>query len=394
MKKISRGLLAFAVMASALVVWVRELWPVAISEVFGFGLAAIWLVRLAAGKEDFRSSRGFWPAAGIVVWGLFQLVAGTTVYAWKTESGLLYWAACAAFFFSAVQTFGDHRLRRGFLLALVVFGVALAIVSTAQYYTASSQIFWVFTSPIDLGAIMGPFLNRNHYCAFMELLLPIAMYRALTDERYAPWYAVVTGTIYASIVASASRGGAVLGTAELVAVPLLLAAQGTIRFRQAAPALGALALSIGGLVLAAGYDNVIGRLGQDDPYSGRREFLLSSVDMAKDHPWTGVGLGNWPTVYPRYALFDDGLFANATHNDWAQWLTEGGVPMLLLLLGLAVWAFPRAVRSVWGIGVIAILLHSAVDFSLQRMPIAILFFVMLGLLEFEGYSKARRTGLQ
>ena len=50
----------------------------------------------------------------------------------------------------------------------------------------------------------------------------------------------------------------------------------------------------------------------------------------------------------------------------------------------------RALRSVWGIGVIAILLHSWVDFSIQRTPVAILFFVMLGALEFAGRREHAR----
>ena len=40
--------------------------------------------------------------------------------------------------------------------------------------------------------------------------------------------------------------------------------------------------------------------------------------MAASHPWFGIGLGTWPTVYPRYAIVDIGAFANQAHDDW--WL--------------------------------------------------------------------------
>ena len=382
MKKASFALIMFAVFGSALVVWVPGLWSSLAFEVIGFALAASWLIAALPGRLELRGSLALIPLAAAAVWGVTQGVVGITAYPWKTQIAVLYWAANAAFLFSALQVFRDRRLQRILPAALIIPGSLVAVVSVAQFYTAGPDIFWLFRNPLDQDQIMGPFLNRNHYCAFMELLLPIAMYRALIDEDYGPAYAVATGVMYASIIGSASRGAAVIGTAELIAVPVLLWWQGAIRRARAIPALGALALSLTGLVFAAGYENVLSRLGQVDPYASRREFYLSSLQMAKDHLWTGVGLGNWAAVYPRYALFDDGSFANQAHNDWAQWLAEGGLPMLLFMVALAAWAAPRALRSVWGIGVIAILLHSWVDFSLQRTPVAILFFVLLGALEY------------
>jgi O-antigen ligase len=167
---------------------------------------------------------------------------------------------------------------------------------------------------------------------------------------------------------------------EVLAVLLLLWRRGSITVRLALPAIGGLALCIITLVASVGYQTLWSRLTQPDPYAGRREFLLSSLAMAKGHLWTGLGLGTWATAYPAYALFDDGLFANQAHNDWAQWLAEGGILMLLLMATIAAWTVPRAVRSVWGIGAIAILVHSWVDYPLQRAVAAATFFILLGAL--------------
>ena len=52
----------------------------------------------------------------------------------------------------------------------------------------------------------------------------------------------------------------------------------------------------------------------------------------------GFGLGTFETVYPHFALFDIGLIVNHAHNDWLEWAAEGGVPLALALLSLAVWA--------------------------------------------------------
>jgi hypothetical protein len=382
-KSKSLAVILASIVAGVLVIWVQEAWSNLVFQIPGFLLAIVWAgLLIRGGEQEARPSLPLILLAGIVGWTMIQLVAGVTVYPWKTEMLLMYWAANAAYFFVAVHIFTSARLRQRFIGFMIVFGSLLAVISTVQYYTSGSQIFWLFQNSVsaDLGAIMGPFLNRNHFAAFMEIVLPMAMYRALLDRHYGSLYAVATGVMYASVIASASRAGGALATAELVAVSVLLWRRDSITMRIAAPPVGALALSIVGLVLSVGYQNLWSRLSQNDPYAGRREFLLSSLAMTKDHLWSGVGLGTWATVYPAYARFDDGTFANQAHNDWAQWLAEGGIPMLLLMAVIAGWAAPRAVRSVWGIGAIAILVHSAVDYPLQRTVMAATFFVLLGAL--------------
>jgi len=102
--------------------------------------------------------------------------------------------------------------------------------------------------------------------------------------------------------------------------------------------------------------------------------------MIRDRPWMGFGLGTWSTAYPGYALFDNGLFANQAHNDWAQWAAEGGLPFFFMMLSIAIWSVRAAARSVWGVGIVAVFLHCLVDYPIQRPALAGLFFVLLGVL--------------
>jgi O-antigen ligase len=131
------------------------------------------------------------------------------------------------------------------------------------------------------------------------------------------------------------------------------------------------------LGLAVGPDYLIAKLQQKDPYFGRREYMESSLRMIPDKPLMGVGMGNWPAAYPAYAIFDKGYFANQAHNDWAQWAVEGGLPFFFLMLSVAVWSCRMAFRSAWGIGVIAIFIQCFVDYPIQRMGVAIVFFSLL-----------------
>ena len=88
--------------------------------------------------------------------------------------------------------------------------------------------------------------------------------------------------------------------------------------------------------------------------------------MIQDRPLTGYGLGNWATVYPKYASVDDGRYANQAHNDWLQSFAEGGVLGFFALAAFACAIFRPALVSVWGVGLLAFLLHGLVDYPLQK----------------------------
>src|ERR1022692_4701250 len=139
-----------------------------------------------------------------------------------------------------------------------------------------------------------------------------------------------------------------------------------------------------GVVCSLAFTAVVGwtrlweRFQDPDPYRGRREMLTSAVAMVRAKPWTGFGLGSFETVYPGFAVFDEGSVVDHAHNDWAEWASEGGLPLLACVLAIAVWGTPRLVQSLWGLGVLAVWLHALVDFPMQTPALALWVFVLLG----------------
>jgi O-antigen ligase len=102
--------------------------------------------------------------------------------------------------------------------------------------------------------------------------------------------------------------------------------------------------------------------------------------MIRDRPLTGFGLGTWSEVYPGFARFDDGRFANQAHNDWAQWAAEGGLPFFLLMAVVVGLAVRPAYRSLWGLGLLAVFMHGFIDYPMQQRPaLAAFFFALLGI---------------
>jgi O-antigen ligase len=153
----------------------------------------------------------------------------------------------------------------------------------------------------------------------------------------------------------------------------------------------AVAVVLGGVLVAAvGFEPLRLRLREPDQFVYRSEMLGSTLAMVRERPWTGFGLGTFQTVYPAFATFDAGRVVNHAHNDWLEWAAEGGIPIALALLSVAVWTVRPAVRSVWGIGILAVFLHALIDYPLQRLGVAGWLYVLLGALAAEQGSLVTR----
>jgi O-antigen ligase len=369
------ALLAYGI----LTLWINERWALGIYQAIALGACAAWGIWIVARPVRVHWSSLVIPLALVPLWGLTQLIAHRTIYRWETWTSVLNWTANFAVFFLALQLLAGPRRCERFLRWLLYFGAAVSVLSTVQMFTSDGKIFWLFPSGYS-DFVLGPFVYKNQYAAFIESVLPLALYQAITQRKPLAYWAMA-GVMVASVVASASRTGTLLVVTEVLVIPLLAAARGLIRLRTAAFALATgVALSVVFTAVVA-WDVVWNRFQQADPYEVRHEMVLSSVQMVHDRPAMGFGLGTWSTAYPAYALFDDGLFANEAHNDWAQWAVEGGLPLVGAMLIFALLLARLAWSSLWGVGLITVMLHSLVDYPMQQRPaLAGWFFALAGIL--------------
>jgi hypothetical protein len=329
------------------------------------------------GKVRLNYNHLLLPFGLIVVWGALQLVTGTTANPFRTKVAALYWACNAATFLIALQVFSSRQMRSWLVHALVFIALALSIVAPLQALYGGGKVFWLFEPYPNFTPQFGPFPYKNQYSAFIELLLPVALFGALTEERRRTLYVLAATVMYASVIAAGSRMGFFLATAEMLIVPVILYGQRKLRLCS----LRNNSLIFAGifimLIAAAGPAEMLTRFQKNDPYAGRREYSDASLRMIRVHPLMGFGLGTWDAAYPGFATSDDGLHVNQAHDDWVQWAAEGGLPFFALMLWIVVWTVPCALRSGWGVGVVAIFMHCVVDYPIQRIPVALVMFIML-----------------
>ena len=379
-------LLASILFFGILTLWVPGYWPIAVFELSMFGLAVGAVLRWL--RAPPRLAYPLLPLLFAVFWGLLQWWTGRTVSPFETRIAIARWATLVAVFITALVLFEDPRVHRWFRSAMLWFGFLVAVLASLQTFTAGGKVFWVYQTE-NIERVMGPILYHNHYAAFIEVVLPLAIYGSLVRKRQSLLYSIMAAVMYASVIASASRAGFVLTSAEIMVLVGLLWLQGRTSEPAVLRSSVRIVLLLAVFTVLVGWGTVWERLQVPDPFAGRREFNISSMRMIADRPWFGFGLGTWPLVYPAYAIIDTGRFANRAHDDWLEWTADGGLPLGLAMATLFLWSLRPAFGSAWGAGVVAVFLHATVDYPFSRPALAAWIIVMIALLACSDKSPAR-----
>lgn len=335
-------------------------------------LAALLLLPVALAtllREGWASLTPlFWLLLGWLFWLPVTLV-------WSQSPGLSVPQAAVLLCLPLAWLAGRALHRRGLLSRLLEYGLPTLL---------GALILWgLWQGPNTFTAKpQGPFNDPNTYAAVLNLLvLPLlASYLATDLARQASWrrtghLALLAATAFVAFL-TASRGASL---ALLLVLPFLFwPARKLPDFKRKLALLGGVVASTYlAAYLVSGGANVGQRLvntvSGGDP--ARLMLMKSAWLMIQDHPWLGTGLGTFRLLYPQYRYPGEAATAGGwVHNDYLQFWQEAGLPMLLLLLGLAAWvawsiwktlrdAGPDALPRLGYLAAIAaILLHALVNF--------------------------------
>ncbi len=363
----------FALLTGICVAWSPRYWAVSVAITAISLLTVCWVAVSWIRLEDIRlpvQSALVLPIGG---WGFLQIAFGTSVVPQLTMYDALVWSISAVAFILASQILRQRQARKIFLELLLWSLTALSVVAMLQFYNTPVRVFGLFAAP---ESVVGTFISRNQFAALMELAAPVALWYMVESNALAGGLCYVM--IVAGTITAASRAGFILVCVELAIFLVIVTVARRREAKTIVTVFGGLAVLIATAAAIAGTEQILNRFADNDPYTIRRELVESTVQLVRERPWAGHGMGTWSAIYPHVATFDVALLANQAHNDWAQWAAEGGLPFMCLM-GLLVFSITvPAIRSIWGLGLLSVMAHSYVDFPLREPVLSFLWFALAG----------------
>jgi O-antigen ligase len=372
-----------------------ETWARAILETGAALLFIIWAVRSYFFKEEqIVISPLLLPLVVLTLVILVQWVFHLTASAYETRTDLQLLLADTVILFLTAQAFRTLEDWKGFAWFAMFFGFSVATFGILQHLTFNGKIYWV--REMRFGGIpFGPYVNRNHFAGFAELLVPISLVSLLLGKvRRERLFIVGLFAVLqiGALFLSASRGGIVSFGAELAVLAVWL----TWRRAGGKQLLAAAAILIVVVLLVSwlGVGQILQRFSNmqslEMTSSKRYSMAWDTWHIFLDHPVMGTGLGTLQTVFPPYESLYDGKIVNHSHNDYLEALAETGVAgglccgWFLVLLAIdgarralsASRSFAATLQFSALLGCVGFLVHSFADFNLHIPANAMLFFVM------------------
>ena len=275
----------------------------------------------------------------------------------------------------------------------------------------------------------GTFNNRNHYAAYLVMCLSVGVgvlianlsgasnrswrffFRSVVQWMITPKMALRLGLVVMVIALVLTRSR--MGNISFFIGLLLTGAIGLVLSKHATKSMVVLIVSliaIDVLIVGSyfGTQRVIERISHTSGQTEDRGKIAGyAFDMWKDYPVFGSGLGSFPVVFPRYNAEGAAYSYTHAHNDYIEFAAETGILGLVPLGLMVLMSFAAALRAQYlrrdplmrglsfasMMGIIALMIHSAVDFNLQIPANALTFMLLLAFAWISLYHPSAETGV-
>lgn len=303
---------------------------------------------------------------------------------WNTANELWYLLSGALFFLVIRQLASENTLR------IVAWILVLAAVPVVMW-----ALWTLYTSATHELRAFGPLKNADGFGAY--LVLPIFAVFGLLQEYIERRWKVLLSACFILLAGTLLLTSSIpaIASAMLACIVGLFVYKPHLQKRSILFGIGTVVMII---VLSIVVRLAVTRQTTNYfalPLNGMRfsleqrmGFMQSSLHMVADHPWTGVGLGNWSDSFPRYAgsLRER---TQLTHGIVFQYLAEGGWIFLLVFLWLLgatlanILAYGKQCSPLYrivGLGTLAMAINGLGDISWFYPGIILLFWGIAGLL--------------
>jgi O-antigen ligase len=401
--------------------------PLPFAGVYGWGWGLFSLLSslsLALKTYELQSLSDTTVKKSIPVIGLLLAAPIVAFIQWLSSSSLsphdsyldvIQGFALVSFFTLTVLLLNSRaRVERAIWLVII----AAAFQALYGSFMVMTGLEWGFFSEkwAYLGKATGTFVNRNHLAGYLEMSLALGIgFLLASSTRYSGnWQQKLRQLI--EVLLSPKIIMRLLLAVMVIGLVMTRSRMGNTAFFASLMIAGGLALllmknkSASTTILLAslliidiaivgtffGVEKIADRLQSTSiEKESRDEVSRDTFNMWLDHPILGTGAGSYKYTYPHFKSDDvtSAKLYDYAHNDYLEFLAEFGV-IAFMLLAIAV-----AICFYWGLqamrlrrrpinqglgfsscmGIIAIMIHSTVDFNLQIPANAFMFVFMLAI---------------
>ena len=408
-----------------------DMWWEAVFECLVFGITALWLLEVVLrGSWDIRGLSLLIPLVLISGYAFLQIVHWPVHLGFPTPQSTItidrYQTYLTARKMLALTLYfgllwchisSDGRLR-WLVRTVIALGVGSSLFAFTRQLMQSADSQVGFGLPfLFYGLGYGQFIYHNLFAYLMEmtfgLIVGLTIGGGVKKDRILI-YAALAVVVWASLILSSSRGGVMGFICE--SILLVFISLGWYFRRRLAPdishtswiglaqqskltRIGVVLVMVAVLavgVLWVGGEGFSGRLSEGITTEDTMDHLTrtavwhSTWQLIKTHPLTGVGFGVYSLAITQFQTGAGRFKLEQAHNDYLDLLANGG----FIAAVLAIWfmvsvviktrnafrskdRFRRAAALGAISGVLALLVHSLVDFGLQVTGIATVFAALI-----------------
>ncbi len=403
---IESGLIAILIF-TPLAKGATELWSVSIVNFITLIMLVAWLLKMrSTGGFKIKKTSLDYPILALLV-----IAAASTIFSIDRTVSISAWPKIVTYvllFYLVVNNINTREKIRRVAITIICVGAFLSIFGLIEYLKGIDGSKALITA-----TYAGYAGSHNHFAGYLEMAIPVAigMSYAMTEtgKRIILGYAIMLMVV--ALILSLSRGGCASVVISMCVMGILLSRTGHFTRKVWLPLSF---LSVVFVTLAIiGMNPITKRVletrkqMEDLTNYGRIKTWERTINIIKDHPLSGTGIGTFAAVFPRYHPPDFRLRDVYAHNDYLHMISETGIFVLPFIfcvifntLRSGITTFLRTKsRFKQGIalgtvaGIVAILIHSFVDFNLHIPANAILFIVLGSLVQVQSTRSKVHTAL-
>ena len=306
-----------------------------------------------------------------------------------------------AVFFASLSFIRRPDDRRFIVRALVSVGAAFALVGLAHRGLGAERLFGIYAPVYAHPELLTPLLNSNHLAGLFVLTSPLALGLAMSPSRSrnanpngSPngkpsgsrgWALAAFFLMSFALLLTGSRGGVAAYLIGLALFALLARSSSAERSLPIPRPLFFTLWGVAGLIgLRLGAAPLLREL-HEEAVDAKLILFERGLALGLDAPLFGYGRGAFGVMMSdRYPYDEEVRFAE---NALLQRAADLGLPLTLLLIGLSIYLFLRAIRgrrstlsAALIAGLVGLSLQNLVDYSLELPGLAIPAALALGAL--------------